>query len=62
MTHTKPEMFRGWKWEMNYRGYDVYYSARRDQTMAFKSGELTMTVAGNDGMIFVAVDERISED
>jgi hypothetical protein len=56
-------LFRGWKWEMNYRGWDIYYSARKGQNMAWKSGCMRIVLPFTpDGAIFAAVDERISED
>ena len=54
------ELFRGWKWELNYRGWDIYYSARKQQTMAYQSGCLSIVLPfDTDGAIYAAVDERI---
>lgn len=57
------EIFRGWKWEMNYRGWDIYYSKKLNETMAWKFNHLRIRIPfDGSGTIFTAVDERISED
>ena len=56
------EVFRGWKWEMNYRGWDIYYSKRRGESMAFQYGRLGIRIPFTpDGAIFAAVDALIAE-
>lgn len=51
---------RGYKWEMNYRGFNVYYSAKENHTIAQDgSFEIVASTDNTDGEIFDLIDQKI---
>jgi hypothetical protein len=51
---------RGYKWEMNYRGFNIYYSAEKNQTIAQDGTfEIIASTDNNSGEIFGLVDAKL---